>query len=101
MICAHAPLPREDGIPIIILIMMQTATLFLRLIPNRSIKEDTIASIIEMELVNAAKNTSTKNKIPMIVPAVYVFSGEAGTKASGAGLKIGRASCRERVFITV
>ena len=47
---------------------MQTATLFLRLIPNRSIKEDTIASIIEMELVNAAKNTSTKNKIPMIVP---------------------------------
>ena len=35
---------------------------------NRA-KEDTTASIMEMELVSAAKNTSTKNRIPMIFPA--------------------------------
>ena len=68
-ILAHTPFPREDGMPKMIDITTVISTAFFLFILNLSTKEDTTASIMEMELVSAAKNTSTKNRIPMIFPA--------------------------------
>ena len=65
----HIPLPSDDGIPIIRQMTITIRQDLIRVSLNLSISEETIASITEIELVIAAKNTRTKNKNPMIPPA--------------------------------
>ena len=64
----HAPLPSEEGTPRMIAIMIQIAHDLLRDRRNLSIIADTIASMIETELVSAANKTSAKNKNPISSP---------------------------------
>lgn len=59
----HTPLPSDDGIPIIRQMPITIRQDLIRVSLNLSISEETIASITEIELVIAAKNTRTKNKI--------------------------------------
>ena len=65
----HIPLPSDDGIPIIRQMTITIRQDLIRVSLNLSISEETIASITEIELVIAAKNTRIKNKNPMITPA--------------------------------
>lgn len=67
----HIPLPSDDGIPIIRQMPITIRQDLIRVSLNLSISEETIASITEIELVIAAKNTRTKNKNPMITPQAF------------------------------
>ena len=69
-ILLHKPLPNDDGIPSNKQIPITIRPDLNLLKWNLSIMEDTIASIIEIELVNAAKNTSTKNNKKMFATIV-------------------------------
>ena len=68
MIFAHAPFPIEDGTPKMMLTMIVIAQAFPLDNLKRSIREDTIASITDTELVTAVNNTNIKNANPIILP---------------------------------